>query len=97
VSGCWARARRRHEQQRQPLAQIARELLAQTGYANARSAEMALRRQFKRRGWPLHSRRQAGATREVVAAREPLTAEAERAFEETGGPAESNAASEDES
>jgi hypothetical protein len=57
-----AEVRRRHEQERRPLGQIARELVDQTGYANARSAEMALRAQFKRRGWPLHRGRQAAAT-----------------------------------
>jgi hypothetical protein len=56
-----AEARRRHEQERRPLGQIARDLLAQTGYANARSAEMALRHQFKRRGWSLHCRRRGRA------------------------------------
>jgi hypothetical protein len=55
-----AEVRRRH-QERQPLAQIARELLDQTGYANARSAEMALRAQFKRRGWPLNTGRRGAA------------------------------------
>ena len=42
--------RRRHHQEDQPLAAIARELVDQTGYASARSAEVALRSQFKRRG-----------------------------------------------
>jgi hypothetical protein len=56
-----AEVRRRHHQERQPLRRIAMELLAQTGYANARSAEMALRAQFKRRGWPLNTGRQGTA------------------------------------
>jgi hypothetical protein len=45
------------------LRAVAETLLDQTGYANAHSAEVALRYQFRRRGWPLRSRRQAAATR----------------------------------
>jgi len=41
------------------LRAVAETLLDQTSYANARGAEVALRLQFKRRGWPLRSRAQA--------------------------------------
>jgi hypothetical protein len=41
------------------LRAVARTLLEQTSYANAHSAEGALRHQFKRRGWPLRGRAQA--------------------------------------
>jgi hypothetical protein len=65
--------RRRHEQERQQLGQIARVLLAQTGYGNARSAEMALRRQFKRHGWPLHTAARRAPPGARSWAGEPLT------------------------
>ncbi len=55
--------RRRHEQDGQPLAAIAREVVDQTDYASARSAEAAPRSQFKRRGWALRDRKEAGALR----------------------------------
>ena len=42
---------------------VAETLLEHTGYANAHSAEVALRRQFKRRGWPLRTRAEAQAVR----------------------------------
>jgi hypothetical protein len=35
-------------------------LLERTSYANAHSAEVAVRHQFKRRGWPLRTRVRAG-------------------------------------
>jgi hypothetical protein len=38
---------------------VAETLLTQTRYASANSAEVALRFQFKRRGWPLRTRAQA--------------------------------------
>jgi hypothetical protein len=38
---------------------VAETLLDQTSYANAHSAEVALRFQFKRRGWPLRGRAKA--------------------------------------
>jgi hypothetical protein len=41
------------------LRAMAETLLDQTRYANAHSAEVALRFQFKRRGWPLRTRAQA--------------------------------------
>jgi hypothetical protein len=41
------------------LRAVARTLLERTSYANAHSAEVALRHQFKRRGWPLRGRAQA--------------------------------------
>lgn len=47
-----AEAHSRHVDHHQSLRQIARELLEHTAYANARGVELALRRQFKRRGWP---------------------------------------------
>jgi hypothetical protein len=40
------------------LRAVARALLERTSYANAHSAEVALRHQFKRRGWPLRGRAQ---------------------------------------
>jgi hypothetical protein len=40
---------------------VAETLLEQTNHANANSAEVALRFQVKRRGWPLHPR--TGAAR----------------------------------
>ncbi len=55
--------RRRYEQEGRPLGEIARELVDQTGYASAQSAEVALRAQFKRRGWALRSHKQAAALR----------------------------------
>jgi len=58
-----AEARRRYEQDQRPLGEIAAALVDRTGYANPRSAEMALRAQFKRRGWRLRSRREAAAVR----------------------------------
>jgi hypothetical protein len=42
---------------------VAETLLDQTRYASARSAEEALRFQFKRRGWPLRTRAQARRAR----------------------------------
>jgi hypothetical protein len=42
------------------LRAVARTLLEQTSYANAHSAEVALRHHFKRRGWPLRGRAQTG-------------------------------------
>jgi hypothetical protein len=46
------------------LRAVAETLLDQTTYANAHSAEVALRSQFKRRGWPLRNRQTAqGANR----------------------------------
>jgi Sigma-70, region 4 len=45
------------------LRAVAETLLDQTTYANAHSAEVALRFQFKRRGWPLRSRKVQGARR----------------------------------
>jgi hypothetical protein len=42
---------------------VAETLLDQTGYASANSAEVALRFQFKRRGWPLRTRAQARRAR----------------------------------
>ena len=42
---------------------VAETLLDETEYANAHSAEVALRSQFKRRGWPLRTRAQARARR----------------------------------
>ncbi len=42
---------------------VAETLLDQTRYASATSAEVALRFQFKRRGWPLRTRAQARRTR----------------------------------
>ena len=42
---------------------VAETLLDQTDYANARSAEEALRFQFKRRGWPSRTRAQAQRAR----------------------------------
>jgi len=44
---------------------VAETLLDQTSYANAHSAEVALRFQFKRRGWPLRSRAQARWARQA--------------------------------
>jgi hypothetical protein len=41
------------------LRAVAETLLDQTRYASANSAEVALRFQFKRRGWPLRTRAQA--------------------------------------
>jgi hypothetical protein len=58
-----AEAHRRYEQDQRPLGEIAAALIERTGYANPRSAEMALRAQFKRRGWRLRSRREAAAVR----------------------------------
>jgi len=54
-------ARRRHHDEHHPLGQIADELLEHTGYANAHSAQAALRRQFKQRGWTLTTRRRSAA------------------------------------
>jgi hypothetical protein len=45
------------------LRAVAETLLGQTSYANAHSAEVALRFQFKRRGWPLRNRAQAQRAR----------------------------------
>jgi hypothetical protein len=45
------------------LRAVAETLLDQTTYANARSAAVALRCHFKRRGWPLRSRAEARSTR----------------------------------
>ena len=42
---------------------VAETLLDQTRYASANSAEVALRFQFKRRGWPLRTRAQARRAR----------------------------------
>jgi hypothetical protein len=42
---------------------VAEALLDQTRYASANSAEVALRFQFKRRGWPLRTRAQARRAR----------------------------------
>jgi hypothetical protein len=47
------------------LRAVAEALLGQTRYANAHSAEVALRFQFKRRGWPLRTRAQARRARRV--------------------------------
>ena len=44
---------------------VAETLLDETDYANARSAEVALRSQFKGRGWPLRTRAQAQRLRRV--------------------------------
>jgi hypothetical protein len=41
------------------LRAVAETLLDQTRYASVNSAEVALRFQFKRRGWPLRTRAQA--------------------------------------
>ena len=45
------------------LRAVAETLLDQTRYASANSAEVALRFQFKRRGWPLRTRAQARRAR----------------------------------
>jgi hypothetical protein len=45
------------------LRAVAETLLDQTSYANAHSAELALRFQFKRRGWPLRNHAQAWRAR----------------------------------
>jgi hypothetical protein len=45
---------------------VAETLLDQTRYANAHSAEVALRFQFKSRGWPLRTRAQARHTRHAA-------------------------------
>ena len=45
------------------LRAVAETLLGETSYANAHSAAVALRFQFKRRGWPLRTRVQARRTR----------------------------------
>ena len=45
------------------LRAVADALLERTGYASAHSAEVALRLQFKRRGWPLRTRAQAQMAR----------------------------------
>ena len=42
---------------------VAETLLERTAYANAHSAEVALRLRFKRRGWPLRTRAQAQTAR----------------------------------
>ena len=47
------------------LRAVAETLLGETSYANAHSAAVALRFQFKRRGWPLRSRTQARRARRV--------------------------------
>jgi hypothetical protein len=56
------------------LRAVAETLLDQTRYANANSAEVALRCQFTRRGWPLRSRREAGALRGRRSQHRPLAA-----------------------
>jgi hypothetical protein len=48
------------------LRAVAETLLDQTRYANAHSAEVALRFQFKSRGWPLRTRAQARHTRHAA-------------------------------
>ena len=45
------------------LRAVAETLLGETSYVNAHSAAVALRFQFKRRGWGLRSRAQAGRAR----------------------------------
>jgi hypothetical protein len=45
------------------LRAVTEALLDETSYANAHSAEVALRFQFKRRGWPLRTRAQARRAR----------------------------------
>jgi hypothetical protein len=91
------RGRRCDEEERKRLGQIAQEPLAQTGCANARSAEIALRRQFKRRGWPLHT----AARRPPPGARswagDPLSVGAKRTFKEAARPVDWADASGDES
>jgi uncharacterized protein YggU (UPF0235/DUF167 family) len=47
------------------LRAVAEALLDKTDQANARSAEEALRFQFKRRGWPLRTRAQARRARHL--------------------------------
>jgi hypothetical protein len=47
------------------LRAVAETLLEQTSYASANSADVALRFQFKRRGWPLRTRAQARRARRV--------------------------------
>ena len=47
---------------------VAEALLDETDYASLHSAEVALRVQFKRRGWPLRSRADAQRMRSAVAA-----------------------------
>ena len=47
------------------LRAVAETLLGETSYANAHSAAVALRFQFKRRGWPLRTRAQARRARRV--------------------------------
>jgi hypothetical protein len=56
------------------LRAVAETLLDQTGYANAHSAEVALRFQFKRRGWQLRSRAQARRARRAPKADDPARA-----------------------
>ena len=75
------------------LRAVAETLLDQTTYANAHSAEVALRFQFKRRGWPLRSRTKArGAPRCRGPTSSPAPPErrgSKRRGEESGGPASS--------
>ena len=56
------------------LRAVAEALLGQTGYANAHSAEVALRRQFKRRGWPLRTRAEGQTVRRASDRENPARA-----------------------
>lgn len=66
--GVLAEARRLYERG-QPMHAVAETLLKRTSYASAHSAEVALRAQFKRRGWALRTRAEAQAVSRAAARR----------------------------